>query len=490
MSSSFAASSGHLVKIPLAQSNGRFAEIASARQNGSSSHLYNLIMKEIDEALGIQADLHVVGDERLSSCFSVTDLATSSIGAVGSAISALVAEIDGSQHRPEVIVDRRLASLWFRRSISPRDWEIPPPWDAVAGDYEGKDGWIKLHTNLDHHRAAALAVLGCEVNKSAVAAAVRHWDVIQLETEIVGNGGVAAAMRSEAEWALHEQGRSVACEPLIHWRNTGTHRAKPWCFTQDRPLNGLKVLDLTRVIAGPVATRTLAGFGATVIRVDPVGWSEPSIVPDVVLGKRCCFLDLKDESDRRRFEDLLVQADVLVHGYRPGALANLGYDEKSRLEISPALIDVSLDAYGWTGPWAQRRGFDSLVQMSCGIAAAGMIWKGSDKPAPLPAQALDHATGYLMAAAVVRAVTSAMNLGIVRGAKLSLARTAELLKGMPRDSNEHQSISPNASDYSERIEQTPWGVAQRLNAPLRVESAPMAWQLPACQLGSDEPIWL
>jgi crotonobetainyl-CoA:carnitine CoA-transferase CaiB-like acyl-CoA transferase len=178
------------------------------------------------------------------------------------------------------------------------------------------------------------------------------------------------------------------------------------------------VLDLTRVLAGPVATRFLAGYGADVLRIDPPGWNEPGVIPEVTLGKRCARLDLTQAADRATFETLLAEADVLVHGYRPAALERLGYSEAYRRQRNPSLIDVALDAYGWTGPLAGRRGFDSLVQMSCGIADHGMRRQGAGKPVPLPVQALDHATGYLIAAAVVRALIARLSDGRVQQARL------------------------------------------------------------------------
>ena len=169
---------------------------------------------------------------------------------------------------------------------------------------------------------------------------------------------------------------------------------------------------MTRVLAGPVATRFLAGFGAEVLRIDLPGWDEPAIVPDVTLGKHCARLDLRQPRDRNTWEGLLQAADVLVHGYRPGALAGLGLDAEQRRALCPGLVDVSLDAYGWDGPWRGRRGFDSLMQMSCGIAAAGMTMLNRDRPTPLPVQALDHATSYIMAAAAVRGLTDRLITGL------------------------------------------------------------------------------
>jgi crotonobetainyl-CoA:carnitine CoA-transferase CaiB-like acyl-CoA transferase len=249
------------------------------------------------------------------------------------------------------------------------------------------------------------------------------------------------------------------------------------------------VLDLTRVLAGPVATRFLAGFGADVLRIDPPGWDEPSVIPDVTLGKNCIRLDLHEPGDRAIFERLLAEADVLVHGYRAGALENLSYGSAARQSIRPGLIDVSLNAYGHTGPWAGRRGFDSLVQMSCGIAAAGMGWKQTERPFPLPVQALDHATGYFLAAAVLRGLSARLTDGLALRARLSLARTAKLLMEHRSDPTSEELPGNSSAELCDDIEPTPWGPAQRLRPPAMVENAPMRWDRPAAELGSGAPRW-
>src|SRR5262249_34109863 len=195
-------------------------------------------------------------------------------------------------------------------------------------------------------------------------------------------------------WRVHPQGVAVAREPLIVWRvaNDATERSGASTNSR-RPLQGVRVLDLTRVLAGPVATRFLAAFGADVLRIDPPTWDEPGVIPEVTIGERCAGLDLHDARDRTRFADLLRSADILVHGYRPGVLGGLGLGKGARQTLNPWWIDVCLSAYGWTGPWAGRRGFDSLVQMSAGIANAGMGKENIENPSPLPVQALDQATG-------------------------------------------------------------------------------------------------
>ena len=445
--------------------------------------------QEIAAGLELNDIGDISGAENLPSCFAVTDLAAHSIGAVGGALAQLLQVLSITSETASVQVDRRLSSLWFQYSLAPIGWRLPPIWDSIAGDYKSNDGWIKLHTNLPHHRRAALAVLGCDADRSVVARAVANWSASVLESEIVKEGGVAAAMRSRDEWTAHPQGAAIADEPLIGWSPLRTGNARSWSATRSAPLAGLRVLDLTRVLAGPVATRTLAGFGADVLRIDPYGWEEDNIVPDITLGKRCACLDLTAKEDRAVFESLLREADLLVHGYRPGALDGLGYGEAVRREFAPNMIEVKLDAYGWTGPWRDRRGFDSLVQMSCGIANEGMRWARADKPTPLPVQALDHATGYLLAAAALRALAWRERGDGIRHARLSLARTAELLLAHPQNAPEAAPIDARDVDYAATAEVTPWGSAKRLKPPLNIEGTKMVWQRPACELGSAPAAW-
>lgn len=441
-------------------------------------------------ALGGEAEwpgrLAITGDGDLTLVFVVSDLAGASVGAASLAMAELIQARHGGHQRASL--DRRLASFWFGSSIRPQGWKLPPAWDPVAGDYQAADGWIKLHTNAPHHRAAALAVLGVPAEREHVARAVAGWTADALESAIVQQGGCAAAMRGMEAWANHPQGRAVAETPLLLIEPTIPGPKPRWTVPPGAPLQGVRVLDLTRVLAGPVATRFLAGFGAEVLRIDPPEWDEPGVVPDVVLGKRCARLDLRQQADRATWEILLAQADVLVHGYRPGAMDGLGLDVARRQSLCPGLVDVSLDAYGWSGPWQGRRGFDSLVQMSCGIAEAGMRRWGRDRPTPLPVQALDHATGYIMAAAVLRGLTGRLATGAGCMVRASLASTAALLTSLP--AGEPVPLAPETSDdLAEGIEATAWGPARRVRPPCRVEGAPMRWDLPASALGSAPAYW-
>ena len=445
------------------------------------------LLTSIQAALGLsRMPIPFTGEGALPSAFAVTDLACASIAAAGQAVAELLQQQTG--HLPEVEVDRRLASFWFATSLRPIGWEVPPLWDPVAGDYATRDGWIRLHTNAPHHRTAAESVLGTCVDRAAMAAKVAQWASADLEQAVVEAKGCAAEMRSWEQWQQHPQGLAVNAEPLVHFSDGEEQDSQPWQGSVARPLAGLKVLDLTRVLAGPTASRFLAGLGANVLRIDPPTWNEPGVVPEVTLGKRCARLDLHEPADRAVFESLLKDADILLHGYRADALEHLGFGVDRRRQLAPGLIDVCLNAYGWSGPWQNRRGFDSLVQMSSGIAEAGQRWKQADKPTPLPVQALDHATGYLMAASVIRLLAERLRSGRGGSARLSLARTAKLL--VEHGAGTDEVLRPeNPQDQSSLVEQTPWGPAHRLQAPLRIAGTPLQWTLPATELGSHPAQW-
>jgi crotonobetainyl-CoA:carnitine CoA-transferase CaiB-like acyl-CoA transferase len=237
------------------------------------------------------------------------------------------------------------------------------------------------------------------------------------------------------------------------------------------------VLDLTRVIAGPVATRFLAGLGADVLRIDPPDWDEPAIVPEMTLGKRAARANFLDAGGMRKLGLLIAEADVIVHGYRADALERLGLGDDEIRAINPGIGDVASDAYGWSGPWRNRRGFDSLVQMSSGIA-----YGDAGEPSPLPVQALDHATGYLAAAAVLEGLRRRRETGQGSTARLSLARTALELPALRLEPVEAPQLPTTSLE-------TPWGQAALLDSPLTIDGRGLHWSRLPRALGSDKPVW-
>lgn len=450
------------------------------------------MLHNIWAALGGHADdcnrVILTTEGALPSVYPVTDLASASMAAVALSIARLRAQAGGKPVE-DVHVDRRLASIWFASSLRPIGWQVPSAWDPIAGDYKTRDGWIRLHTNAPHHRLAVERILGAHSDKAGMAKTVALWDKAELETAIVEEGGCAAEMRSSLEWSQHPQGRAVAQEPLIHMDRKQLANMPAQPVDPARPLAGINVLDLTRVLAGPVATRCLAAYGAKVLRIDPPDWNEPGLVPEVTLGKRLARLDLRDPGVLARAKVLIASADVILHGYRPDALEHLGLGRTVRQRLNPALIDVSLNAYGWTGPWRERRGFDSLVQMSCGIADAGMQHVEADKPVPMPVQALDQATGYLMAAAAIVGITDRLQSSKVLQARLSLARTAQLLLDYRSDVSAPAFALQTDADLSGTLELTSWGEAKRIRWPIQINGCPASWAIPARELGCDAACW-
>lgn len=438
---------------------------------------------DMDNKLPAASMIHVKNDHVASSdVFAVTDLASSSIAAAGLALAKYAF---GPQYEVQVSVDQRLAYLWFGSSLRPQGWQLSSPWDDLAGDYQTQDGFIRLHTNAPHHRNVVTKILG-NLDRDQVAKKVALYQADELEEMIIESGGAAAKMMNSQNWSFHPQCIALSKEPLIAWQHFNDAELKhvPRGL---RPLDGLKVLDLTRIIAGPVATRFLAHYGANVLRIDPKGWDEGEHILDMTPGKSCATLDLKDAEDLTRLKTLISQADVFIHGYRANALESLGLDAASLRELNPSLIDIAHNAYGWSGPWRNRRGFDSLVQMSCGIAAKGMDVSQSHKPYPMSVQALDHATGYLIAASALIGLSRLRDHGKACSARLSLARTAELLKTTEYDQFGVNSMSETTYDVCSLIEKTALGPLKRLKSPLMIDGLKPSWAKPASLLHQSRP---
>ena len=468
--------------------------------NSDASDVAQSLLNSVWQAAGGEpkrtAQVSFTGYGSLPSFFAVTELAAATMGAAGLALASMIDTLNKasglkSETHPSVIVDRRLASFWFASTLRPEGWEAPTYREVAAADYLAQDGWLRLHTNAAHHLSAALKVLECAATSDAIARAVSTWPRDALEARILAEGGCAATMLTTEQWLKEPQGKAISQEPLIDWTPGTKGLSGPWPFEATQPLKGLKVLDMTRVLAGPAATRMLAGLGAQVLRLDAPMWVE-SNAPEMTLGKYCAELDLRQASHRAHWTKLLSEADILVHGYRSDALANMGLDAQTRQRLKPGLIDVSLDAYGFTGPWHNRRGFDSLVQMSMGFAQTGQQLGHSDRPDPLPVQALDHGTGYLLATAVLKGLETRIKTGQGSIARASLARTGALLLTTldPLGPERPRLLPETREDLSDEMEQTGWGLAKRIKWPVTVSGVTMRWYLGAGPLKRHAAHWL
>ena len=432
------------------------------------------------------------GEPALPSSFAVGTAAAASIAASALAAAGLHRLRTGMPQR--IDVDMRHAAMEFRAEQYLRVDGAPAPEfrDRLTRTFQCGDGrWVRIHANFPHHRDGVLRILRCSHDTEAVARALQDWDALGFEDAAAAAGMVVTAMRSFDEWDAHPQGQAVAGLPLLSIERIGDAPPRP-LPPAARPLSGVRVLDLTRVIAGPVCGRTLAGHGADVLLVTAPHL--PSIEPLVMetgLGKRTCSLDLRGDPGRQAFDALLRQADVLVQGYRPGGLDALGLSPEAAARKRPGLIYVSLCAYGQAGPWAARRGFDSLVQTASGFNQAEAQAGGSEAPAPLPAQALDRATGYLMAYAAMVALMRRSREGGSWHVRLSLAQTAHWLRSLGRVEGGLNMAMPSFDDIADLTERhaSGFGMLTTIRHAARMSGTPVRWDLPAMPLGTHAPVW-
>jgi crotonobetainyl-CoA:carnitine CoA-transferase CaiB-like acyl-CoA transferase len=427
----------------------------------------------------------------LPSSFAVGTAAQATIGAAALAAAELWRLRTG--RRENVGVDMRHAAIEFRSERYLRvDGKRPHEYhDDLAGLYRCGDGrWARLHTNLPHHCSGLLKLLGVPHDKEAVQRALDGTTAEALETAAAAAGLVVTACRSFAEWDRHPQGQAVAKLPLFSIEKIGDAPVKR-LPAGDRPLAGVKVLDLTRIIAGPVCGRTLAAHGADVLLVTAKHLASMlPLVMDTGRGKLSASIDLRDAAGRETLTTLARDADVFVQGYRPGAIAAHGFSPQDVARRRPGIVYASLCAYGHEGPWAGRRGFDSLVQTASGFNIAEAEAFGAPKPKELPAQELDHATGYLLAFAVMTALKRQAEEGGSWHVRASLAQTGTWLRQLGRIDG-MTCPDPKFDDVRDSLDETASGFG-RLTAVRHaavMSDTPPHWARPSVPLGRDAPAW-
>jgi crotonobetainyl-CoA:carnitine CoA-transferase CaiB-like acyl-CoA transferase len=435
----------------------------------------------------------LTGEEpQLPSSFRVAAAAQASIAAAGLVAAQLWRLRSGqSQH---VTVDMRHAIVECRseRYLRVDDKPSDMAWDAIAGIYKTRDRrLVRLHTNFRHHRDAVCKVLNCKPEREDVQAALMQWDGEAFETAAYAGGCAVALMRSCEEWSALPHARALAELPLISIEKIGEAGPKPWP-AGDRPLTGLRVLDLSRVIAGPVAGRTLAAHGADVLLISgPDLPAIPWLAIDTGRGKLTGFVELKSEHGRDRLRDLLASADIFSQGYRPHSIAALGFSPQDAARISPGIVYVSLSAYGHSGPWAERRGYDSLVQTATGFNHAEGQAAGVDGPKELPVQMLDHASGYLMAFGAMMARARQSREGGSWHVRVSLAQTGRWLWNLGRVADGLKTEDLRGEAVQPFIEDTAsgFGPLRAIRHSAALSATPAFWARPAMPLGSHRPQW-
>lgn len=437
-------------------------------------------------------------DPGLPSIYRVGTLASATIAASALAAAACHRERGGRAQRVDVSMRRALVAFRSERYLRIDDGPAPELRDPLTGFFETRGGrWIQLHANFAHHRDGILQVLGCANNREEVSEAIRGWDGAELDRTLADAGLCAALIRSPDEWAREPQAEAIAALPLFEIERIGDAPPMPigraGSSANERPLAGVRVLDLSRIIAGPVAGRTLAQHGAEVLLIN--GPHLPNIAPLVIdngRGKRSALLDLREAEGRDRLRELASDADVFLQSYRPGALAARGFGPQDLARINPGIVYVSVCAYGHTGPWAHRRGFDSLVQSATGIAWNEREAARAAMPKHLPCQALDHATGYLAAFGAMAALLRRANEGGSWHVRVSLAQTGRWLESFGIVDEGWRAPDIGLDDVRDALQtmDSPFG---RLLAAAPAESmseTPPRFDRPPVPIGTDEPRWL
>jgi len=404
-----------------------------------------------------------------------------------------------SGRRQNVSIDFRHASASLRSGhyMKLGDGQVSHARNSIMGVYPTKDGrWSYLHCNFPNHRAAALGVLGVAEDREAVARAVLNWNAADLEEAIIAAKGAGGMVRTHEEWARHPQSAAIAALPLMEIVRIGDSppEAMP---PGNRPLSGIRVLDLTRVLAGPTCARTLAEHGADVLKITGahlpnLGYQEF----DTGHGKLSAQLDLRQQRDVDILRGLVREADVFSQGYRPGTLGGRGLAPEELAEIRPGLVYVSLCAFSHAGPWASRRGFDTVVQTVSGITSRQAEIVPGKTPGPqfYPVSAIDYCTGYLMAFGAMVALARRAREGGSWLVRISLAQVGkwivdlgEVPAAAARDAPAE--FTPDELERWSMVSDTPSGPLRHLKPVVQMSETPTYWARPSVPLGYHQPVW-
>ncbi|MDC1294038.1 CoA transferase [Candidatus Puniceispirillum sp.] len=364
---------------------------------------------------------------------------------------------------------------------------------GLTGIFQTKDGrWLLPHFGLDHLRRRMLDLLQADANTDSIAKAVAKWDALELENAIDEARVCGGMIRTNEEWLQEPHGKILAAKPVIEIIKVGDSEPEPMP-AGDRPLSGIRALDLTRILAGPITGRTLAEHGADVLMVSaphlPQVWS---YVADTSHGKRSCYLDLRDESEKQTLLDLVKTADVFSQGYRPDKINQMGLGPEALADIRPGLVYVSINCYGADGPFSHRGGWEQIAQIMTGIAAEGVQSLAGYKPKTLPAAANDYITGYLGAYGTLLALARRAREGGSYHVRVSLCQTGMMIYDQGKVSALPENLDLGISDVESLCIESDshLGRIKHLAPVLSLSETQPYWALPTPEMGSNDPRWL
>ena len=436
-------------------------------------------------------------DPVFSTQFRIGETCAAVLGGVGVAVNDLWELKTGRRQRVEI--DARHAAAALRSTTYMQKPDAAGAWQPVVNHnheamiqitqpWPTRDGrWFLPHFGLPHLQQRVLGVLGAEPNPDSVKAAVAKWDALDLEAAIDEARACGAMVRTNAEWLAHPHGQALVAKPIVEIMKIGDSDPEP-LPDGDRPLSGIKALDLTRILAGPIAGRTLAEHGAEVLMV--AAERLPQIaehVMDTSHGKRSCFLDLTRAEDAATLHKLAQSADVFSQGYRPGMMQKLGFGPEDMAARRPGIVYVSISCFRADGPLSHRAGWEQVAQTVTGICHDGL----PDRPALLPAAANDYTTGYLAAYGVLLALARRAREGGSYHVRVSLCQSGMFIyrQGKVPYDRANMDLTPTELDGL-RIESRPEsGPIRHLGPVLKLSETPARWARPTPKLGGDRAEW-
>ncbi|MCB0984626.1 MAG: CoA transferase [Ilumatobacter sp.] len=430
-------------------------------------------------------------DPVLPTAFPVGQAAAAALVGGGVAAARLHALRGGPPQRVTVDVQASATSLlgflFQSRADGGGPLQLERVSPAVTNFFQCADGrWVHLHGGFPHLDQGTRDLLQCADGRDAIATAVARWTAADLEDALAERRLCGAMLRTPQEWAAHPQGQALGALAAVEIERIGD--APPRDLPAgDRPLSGVRVLDLTRVLAGPTTGRTLASYGADVLRI--ASPHLPSVQPFVVEtghGKRSAFLDLRDPAQAGRLMALAADADVFTDGYRNGSLARLGFSPESLVQRRPGIVHVSVSCYGEVGPWAQRAGWEQLAQTASGVAH---VHSAGQPPHLLPAAATDYTTGYLAAWGAMEALHRRATEGGSWRVRVSLCQTAQWLLRLGAVHDPAAATGLGDVARFQTTTATPYGALTHLGPVVQMSATPPMWALPTVPLGHDTPTW-
>ncbi|MBV9661672.1 MAG: CoA transferase [Acidimicrobiales bacterium] len=428
-------------------------------------------------------------DPVLPCAYPVGEAAAAVLAAVGVAAATVWHDRTGMAQPVSVDVVRAAAAIHAHRlqRLDGRPVENVP-WKPVVGYERCADGrWVELCGPFPHLIDGTLGVLGCTNQADDITAAVARWPSAELEEALAAAGQCGVVARTAEEWQAHPQGRAVSSLGPVSVERIGDSPPEPFTPGGPAPMAGIGVLDLTRILAGPVQGRHLADLGADVLLVNsPKLINVKDSLVETGHGKRSALLDLDDPGDQATLRNLVPGADVFADGYRAGALEARGFGADDLAALRPGIISVSMSCYGDIGPWRSRRGFEPIAQAATGIATT---LGGTGKPEGLPGTVCDYMTGCLAALGTIAALRRRAVEGGSYRVRVSLSQTAMWLESLGAVCDPARSRGLGDLSSWTVSETTAYGHLEHLLPPIELGATPLYWRRTAVPPGTDAPIW-